>query len=313
MANTVGQPGVSVIIPIFNSCSTIMEQLDALTQQTDYPSFEIILADNGSSDGGPAMVRSRPLCGVRVIDASQRRGAVFARNRGVDTARGSLILFCDADDVVCQGWVAALVGALSEFDLVGGGFDVASLNADIAAWRPRPATAAVLDAKPLPFASSANFGIRRTVFTALGGWRSEGAEDRDLCWRAQLAGYSLGFVPGAVVRVRYRRKLTGLAEQAYRYGRAGERVKSRFPMLEHAEVTPWWRLIAWLVLNAPLLARRRTRGMWVYAIAHKCGVMVSRRKVLRLILGKPSHGGRARSEATGHIGRRERRGERLGP
>ena len=70
----------------------------------------------------------------------------------------------------------------------------------------------------MPYAVSANLAIWADVLRDLGGWSDEyeaGGEDTELSWRAQLAGYRLGFAPDAVAYYRYR---SGIWETGQSYG-----------------------------------------------------------------------------------------------
>src|SRR3954470_16489202 len=93
-------PRLSVIIPCHNSEATLGAQLSALAAQVCSYSWEAIVADNGSLDGTEALAASFAdrIPVLRVIDASARRGAAYARNAGAAAAKGSAFLFCDADD-----------------------------------------------------------------------------------------------------------------------------------------------------------------------------------------------------------------------
>src|SRR5262249_18407430 len=151
----------------------------------------------------------------------------YARNAGVRHATAPLLLFCDADDVVDQGWVDAMVGRLADCDAVGGFLDHDALNdARTRRWRPAeaPADGLPLGSGHLPFAPSSNMGTHRSVFDQLGGFdeRLARAEDVDLCWRLQDAGRKLGYEPAARVAYRHRPTVRGTLAQAYRFGRAGE-------------------------------------------------------------------------------------------
>src|SRR5690242_355556 len=101
-------PELSVVIAAFDAQHTLGEQLDALAGQDVGFAFEVLVCDNGSRDATPALVRRRqehePW--LRLVDASARRGPSAARNIGAGHARGRFLAFCDADDVVGQGWLA---------------------------------------------------------------------------------------------------------------------------------------------------------------------------------------------------------------
>jgi glycosyltransferase involved in cell wall biosynthesis len=121
---------VSVVIPARNARRTLGAQLEALRAQDYAGPWELVVADNGSTDGtadlASAWAHTLPL---RVVDASLRRGASFARNRGWRSALGDLMAFCDADDVVSSGWLSRLTEAAEEADLVGGPYEFRRLNA----------------------------------------------------------------------------------------------------------------------------------------------------------------------------------------
>ena len=85
-------------------------QLEALAaQECDLP-WELVVSDNGSTDRSLAIVREYRdrLPRLVVVDSSARRGPAAARNDGVRAAGGSLIVFCDTDDVVGPGWLAGV-------------------------------------------------------------------------------------------------------------------------------------------------------------------------------------------------------------
>jgi glycosyltransferase involved in cell wall biosynthesis len=184
-----------------NAAQTVLEQVAALAHQSpsEVP-FEVIWVDNGSDDETQQLVAEavRGDRRMRVISAPEVESSYFARNRGVALARADLVLFCDADDVVDEHWVHSMTLALREFDVVGG-----------AVKREVEEEAAVL-AEPvhhfLPAAPTANLGIRKSAFEALGGFNSliRSGEDWALCWRAQVHGFRFGFEPDAVVLYRRR-------------------------------------------------------------------------------------------------------------
>ncbi|MFP3339381.1 glycosyltransferase family A protein, partial [Micrococcus sp. SIMBA_131] len=88
----------SVVIPARNAEGRIAEQLDSLAAQCDAPLFEVVVADNGSSDRTAQIALSHPApFQVRVVDASGVPSASHARNVGARLARGPVVLFCDAN------------------------------------------------------------------------------------------------------------------------------------------------------------------------------------------------------------------------
>ena len=215
---------VSVIIPVRNGEQTLGEELESLTKQTYEGAWEVIVADNGSTD------RTRAVCdewaarlpALRVVDASDRPGSSHARNVGAAAARGSLLAFCDADDVVDEHWLAALVEAALDHDLVGGVQEEGRLNDEVVR-RSRGARSQRALVRPLgflPFAPTSNLAVWAEVYRTVGGLDIDypQAHDVEFSWRAQVSGFDLGHAPDAVVHYRYRSTVKGVAKQAYLTG-----------------------------------------------------------------------------------------------
>ena len=199
---------ISIIIPAYNAAATIGEQLAALAaEEVDGP-WEVVVADNGSTDDTRATVLAwtTRLPDLRVVDAGQRSGAAHARNVGVRVSRGEHLLMCDADDVIGHGWIGHLAGALRQHSLVCGLIDRAALNPRFASlWRGRaPVAGPMLQHDYLPVAPSGNLGVRRDLFDALHGFDVTLArgQDTDFTWRAIQAGAALHVVPEAILYVR---------------------------------------------------------------------------------------------------------------
>src|SRR5690606_34073255 len=115
-------PEASVVIAAFNAERTLGEQLAALSRQAVRFPWEVLVCDNGSTDGTVAVVTEWQgrLPQLRLVDASARRGPGAARNAGAARALSPLLLFCDADDVVADDWLAPLHGALQREVFVTG-------------------------------------------------------------------------------------------------------------------------------------------------------------------------------------------------
>ena len=223
----------SVVIPVRNGADTIAEQLEALAQQEYDGAWEVVVADNGSSDATREVVTGfRGLPELRLVDASGGAGAGFARNVGASLARGELLLFVDADDRVTRGWLAAMASALERTDAVSGctqRFFQDRHGRELPAEHPTDPLR-ILDSSFLPFAPSGNCGIRRDVFEGLGGFDTSYrvCEDDDFFWRLQLAGYELTGVPESVVLVRDRASAWRSARQVFDRGRYQARLYKRY-------------------------------------------------------------------------------------
>ena len=218
---------VSVVIPFGGGDDLLAQQLAAVDASIAQAwsaagvRSEIIVSANSrlADSGQSAFPGTRsPL---RVIDSTDRRGAPHARNVGVAQARGALILFCDSDDLVDEQWVTAMVEQLRSHDVVAGGHELRSLNPRAAAPLRTPSTGPSHPYHWLPCGPSSNLAISRELFTRIGGFDEDlrTSEDLDLCWRAQYAGGSFGWVETPLVRYRWRDTLSGHMRQTYRWGR----------------------------------------------------------------------------------------------
>ena len=99
-------PLVSVVIPVFNGEAFLREAVESVREAVHvldqkYSPVEIIIVDDGSTDGTGTVARSLPET-VRYLQQTNQ-GPAAARNRGIERAHGSLIAFADADDL----WPAA--------------------------------------------------------------------------------------------------------------------------------------------------------------------------------------------------------------
>ena len=216
---------LSIVIPCLNAATCLPRQLDALAAQRWDRRWEVIVADNGSTDATAAVARTYVdrVPNLRVVDASARRGRQHACNAGARAAAAA-IAFVDADDEVAPGYVAAIGDALAVHPIVAASIDHVSLNDG---WTRESASGAQARALQdgfgfLPFGSGGTLGVRADVFDALDGFADDMhyAEDIDFCWRAQLAGLPIHFVPGAQLRYRYRPGIRSMYRQHRNFGRA---------------------------------------------------------------------------------------------
>jgi len=220
---------VSIVIPTYNAASLLPLQLEALAHQTTSAPFEVIVSDNGSTDGLAAVIDDwtrRAPYRLRRVDSSARKGVSHARNVGVAASTADFVLVCDADDAVHSGWIDGHLRVLATADLTGGPIEVETLNpGPERAWRSFPPIdddwQLPLERDFLPWITGANFGARRAVIEAVGGWDEtldgRGGDDTDFSWRAQLKGFTAAPAPTAVVSYRLRRGLWPTARQMFSY------------------------------------------------------------------------------------------------
>ena len=273
-------PQVTVVLPVKDVARTVGEQLAALAAQDYDGRWEVVVADNGSRDGTLDVVRSWAdrLPDLRIVRADGRPGVSHARNVAAAEARGDLLAICDGDDVVVPGWLAAMVSASRDCDLVAGRLDDETLNPPIVrAWRTPHHGDGPPDIRGfLPYAVGANCGVWKRVVEDVGGWNEDyvvGGNDIEFSWRVQLRGYRLGYAPDAVVRYRFRSDLRAWARQSFNGGRASAHLAADFrdsglpPVPLRRVGRNWLRL----VVRAPRLLRPGPRGWWVGEAAAAAG------------------------------------------
>jgi glycosyltransferase involved in cell wall biosynthesis len=268
-------------MPVLDEQATILAQLAALAQQRYDGAWELVVVDNGCSDRSMHLVEQwrAHLPGLTIVDARSRRGLNYARERGTAAARGDFLAFCDADDVVTPGWLAALTQAARDADVVGGPLDFEELNDELRqVWWPRSRMTGLRHGGYgfLHYAAGGNCGIWTDVARAV-GWDQSfafGSSDIEFSWRAQAAGYRVGFAPGAIVRHRYRPSLRGMLRQQFAYGYSEALLYRRFrgsglPPSSTREALRRW---GWLVRRGlDLVGSRERRGRWLVVAAHRCG------------------------------------------
>ena len=103
-------PLASVVIVTFGRRDLNRMCLESLLARTEWPRYEILVVDNGSSDGTPALLEgfARRSPAVRVIALPENRGFPYATNRGLAEARGEILVLLNNDTVVPRGWLTAL-------------------------------------------------------------------------------------------------------------------------------------------------------------------------------------------------------------
>jgi GT2 family glycosyltransferase len=272
---------VSVVIATFNGIETLGEQLDALAEQDWQGSFEVLVSDNGSTDGTQALIQRYAERFPRLVsvDSSDVPGVSHARNVGASAATSDYLLFCDQDDKVGVGWLKTMASALECHPFVAARLEHRRLNP---AWTlgfygepqrdelPAPASF-------LPYAWGCSIGVRRDLHIDVGGFDEtfhEGGEDNDYCYRIQISGTPLQFVPAAVVHYRHRQRLNEIFRQSRGYGRESARLlklyhsygMQRSPQLR--ELASWLRLIARLPFY---LRARERRAQWASQLGVRLG------------------------------------------
>jgi glycosyltransferase involved in cell wall biosynthesis len=271
---------VSVIVPTFNVERWIPDQMAALAEQ-DYPGeWELIVADNGSTDDTRTVAqRSSPrFPRFKLIDASGVRGASHARNQGVLAASGDFLLFTDADDIVRSGWIARLSDGLRNSSIVTGPVEhfadaPTSPGDDVQRPHEHPRS------EPFEHFIGCNMGITRELFFELGGFDEAlpfGWSDFDFGVRARLRGISVEWVEQAIVRRRRPSSVRAMWKKEFVYGRGWTTLERQYPQLSPRGWMPLVRRAAWIALRAPYIVLPDRRHGWVTKAAQLAGRFVER-------------------------------------
>jgi glycosyltransferase involved in cell wall biosynthesis len=210
-------PFVSVVIPVRNGVALIGDCTDSVLAG-DYPPErrEILVVDNGSTDGTAAAIRSRPVTYLH----EPRPGASNARNRGIAAARGEIIAFLDGDCIASPGWLTALTHPFADPDVgcVAGelGHAPASTAAERQATRMFGSWQRFGVSADPPYAITANAAYRRSVLDEIGHFdpRMTRAQDVELGLRfSELSPLRLAYAEEALARHRHHSTHRGFFRQ----------------------------------------------------------------------------------------------------
>jgi cellulose synthase/poly-beta-1,6-N-acetylglucosamine synthase-like glycosyltransferase len=236
------QPSVSVIVPVRNGENVVGECIDAILA-ADYPADrrEILVVDNGSTDGTAAQIHSRPVTYLH----EPRSGVSNARNRGITASTGEILAFIDADCLVEPQWLSELVRPFEdpEIGAVGGNLE------HVPATTPAERQAARLLGSWQQFAFNsdpaypitANAAYRRDVIDRIGPFDPHmiRAQDVELGLRFQeRSGRRLAFAEKATARHRHRSTQLGFFRQQLGWAYGAGLVGAKFEAMGGHPVKP---------------------------------------------------------------------------
>ena len=228
----VAWPRISVVVCTFNGQRYLLETLSALGR-LDYPDYEVIVVDDGSTDGTSATASRFP---VRLI-RTENRGLSSARNTGVHNATGEIVAYIDDDAYPDPGWLKQLALAFRSGEYAGvGGPNVPpaddSWMGECVANAPGGPAHVLLSDREAEHIPGCNMAFRREHLIAIGGFDPQfrvAGDDVDICWRVRERGWSLGFSPTATVYHHRRDSLRAYWKQQVGYGKAEALLERKWP------------------------------------------------------------------------------------
>ena len=215
------RPAISVIMVTYNGSQYLEQGLESVLAESG-PGCELVVVDNGSTDGSAAFIASN-YPQVKLICNDQNTGFAAACNQGAAQSGGEVLVFLNQDTRVEQGWLDGLVAGLSANERVAlttgkvllmsqperihlCGQEVHYTGLVFGRGYLLPATS-MSQVCSIDAVSGAYFAIRREVWESLGGFDETFHmyyEETDLCWRAHMAGYSCRYEPDSIVHHDYR-------------------------------------------------------------------------------------------------------------
>ena len=225
-------PAISVVLCSYNGAKVIGQCLDGLARQ-DYPDYEVIVIDDGSTDETAKIAGTYDV----TLVSTPNQGLSAARNEGLALARGEIVAYIDDDAWPDRDWLRYLAWVYVTTDHVGvggpnlppaGDGRTARLVA-LAPGGPLHVLRTDTEAEHIP---GCNSSFRTDRLRAIGGYDASfrtAGDDVDVCWRLQERGWTIGFAPGAMVWHHRRGTVRGYARQQRGYGFAEALLEQKWP------------------------------------------------------------------------------------
>ena len=217
-------PKISVAVCSYNGSRTIRDCFDGLLA-VDYPDFEVIVVNDGSTDSVPQIAAEYPQ--FKLI-STPNMGLSSARNTALEHATGEIIAYTDDDARPDPQWLKYLAATFTSTTHAGiGGPNIAPLDdgeiAECVANAPGGPIHVLISDTEAEHIPGCNMAFRCDALREIGGfdvqYRNAG-DDVDVCWRIQEKGWTLGFSPAAMVWHHRRNSVRDYWKQQKGYGKA---------------------------------------------------------------------------------------------
>lgn len=225
-------PSISVVVCSYNGARTIRDTLEGL-KTLDYPNYEVIVVNDGSTDATPDIVREY---NVRLI-STENRGLSNARNTGWREATGEIVAYIDDDAFPDPHWLKYLAWTFLHHDFVGvGGPNLLPPGdgpiAECVYNAPGGPVHVLFTDRVAEHIPGCNMAFRRQALAAIDGFDARfraAGDDVDLCWRLQDAGGTIGFHAAAMDWHHRRNSVTLYWRQQKGYGKAEALLEEKWP------------------------------------------------------------------------------------
>jgi glycosyltransferase involved in cell wall biosynthesis len=228
-------PTISVVVCSYNGARTLRDCCQGLLQ-LEYPEYQVIIVDDGSTDETSAIVAEYGFDVIR----TPNRGLSSARNTGLKAATGEIIAYLDDDAWPDPHWLHYLAAAFlnpacPNYAAMGGPNIAPPEDGPLAhcvAHAPGGPSHVLLTNCKAEHIPGCNMAFRKTALQAIGGFDPQfrvAGDDVDVCWRLQEAGWSLGFSPAAMVWHHRRNSVSAYWKQQAGYGKAEAMLERKWP------------------------------------------------------------------------------------
>jgi len=277
----------SLIIATYNRLEELQELIASL-EAMDFPAsdFELIVSDEGSTDGTGEYLCSRTFPVALQYLSQQHKGPGEARNHGMRKARGEYFIFIDSDCIVPPDYLTKVDQFLDKnpVDAFGGPDDchpdfppmLKAINYSMTSFLGTGGTRGSTNSVTKFYPRSFNMGLHRRVFEQIGGMNQlRHGQDMDLSARIYNAGFRVALIPDAVVYHKRRTNLRRFYKQIFNWGVARINLGTAYPeLLKPVHLAPAFLVAAVVATMIFMLLFPVLRFLGVLMIVGMAGIAV---------------------------------------